>query len=204
MHSEFQNIIKKWTKNQSIEAKIITLFEKVRDIPYGNIGSRNPLDVYHQNMGTCSGKHALLKALYIELGIHVEDFIIMHSFNKLPIIYPDTIRELLDKTTIIDPHNFIKIRRDNKWISIDATWDTPLKKYGFPVNENWDGKLNMNISVTKEGEIYKTDTPIILKEKLLQNFSKKIQTDRKIFLEEFTKWLHFLRKKGCNLLGKTM
>ena len=195
MHSEIQNIIKKWTKNQSFETKIVTLFEKVRDIPYGNIGSRKPLDVYHQNMGTCSGKHALLKVLYSELGIPVKDFISMHSFNKLPITYPDIIKELLDKTTIIDPHNFIKIKIDNKWILIDATWDTSLKKYGFPVNENWNGKSNMNISVIKEGEIYKTDTPIILKEELLHNFSEKLQTDRKIFLKEFTKWLIVLRKK---------
>lgn len=195
MHSEFQNIIKKWTKNQSIEAKIITIFEKVRDIPYGSIGSRNPLEVYHKNMGTCSGKHALLKVLYLELGIPVKDFIIMHSFNKLPITYPDIIKELLDKTTIIDPHNFIKIKRDNKWISVDATWDLSLKKYGFCVNENWDGKSNMNISVTKGGAIFETDMPIVLKKELLHNFSKKSQIDRKLFLEELTKWFRLLRKK---------
>ncbi len=71
----------KRVKNQSFDAKIITLFEKVCDIPYGNIGSRNQLDVYKQNKGTYSLKHELLKALYKELEISVKDFIIMHPFK---------------------------------------------------------------------------------------------------------------------------
>jgi hypothetical protein len=26
-----------------------------------------------------------------------------------------------------------------RWVLVDATWDSPLKKAGFPVNEHWDG-----------------------------------------------------------------
>jgi len=196
MHSEFQNIIKKWTANQSIEVKIITLFEKVRDIPYGDIGSRKPLDVYSQNKGTCSGKHELLKALYKTLGISVKDFIIIHNFKKLPVNYPINIQQILEKTTIIDPHNFIKIKINNKWYIVDVTWDKALKKHGFPVNENWDGKSNMKISVTKGGEIYETEKPIVLKEKLLKNMSEEFQKERKIFLEKLTIWLDILRRKN--------
>ncbi len=189
MHAEYQHIIKKWTKNQSLEAKIITLFEKVRDIPYGDIGSRNPLDVYKQNRGTCSGKHELLKALYKELGIPVKDFIIMHRFKELPILFPINIQKILNTTDIIDPHNFIKIEIDGKWITVDVTWDKNLKKLGFPINENWDGKTNLNISVVPEGKIYEAENPIELKQKLISKQAKIAQKERKLFLKAVTEWL---------------
>jgi len=199
MHSEYQNIIKKWTNNQSFEEKIITLFEKVRDIPYGDIGSRNPLDVYTQNKGTCSGKHELLKGLYKELGIPVKDFIIMHKFKELPITYPTNIQEVLDATDIIDPHNFIKIEVDGKWVTVDVTWDKNLKKLDFPINENWDGKTNMNVSVAQGGEIYETENSIKLKEELLTKLLKVQQKERKVFLEKFTQYLDNVRDNNSDV-----
>jgi len=193
MQSEIQNIIEKWTKNQSFEAKIITLFEKVRDIPYGNIGSRNPIDVYHKNKGTCSGKHALLKALYKEIGVEVKDYIIMHKFNNLPIEFPQNLKNILNKSTIIDPHNFLKIKINNQWFTVDVTWDKSLKKLGFPINENWDGKSNLNILVAQGGEIYETKNPILFKKELLKKQTKQQLKDRKLFIQELTIWLDYYR-----------
>jgi len=193
MQSEIQSIIEKWTKNQSFEAKIITLFEKVRDIPYGNIGSRNPIDVYHKNKGTCSGKHALLKALYKEIGVEVKDYIIMHKFNNLPIEFPQNLKNILNKSTIIDPHNFLKIKINNQWFTVDVTWDKSLKKLGFPINENWDGKSNLNILVMLGGEIYETKNPILFKKELLKKQTKQQLKDRKLFIQELTIWLDYYR-----------
>jgi len=189
MHLEYQNIIKKWTKNQPLDVKIITLFEIIRDIPYGSIGSRNPLDVYHQNMGTCSGKHALLKALYVELGLEVKDFIVMHSFNNLPVKYPENIQKILSKNTILDPHNFIKIKINDEWLTIDVTWDKGLKKLGFPLNESWNGKSNLDILVAYEGEIIETDNPIDLKMELLKKLPTQDQKNREKFINKLTEWL---------------
>ncbi|MFK5958430.1 MAG: hypothetical protein QM495_06090 [Lutibacter sp.] len=189
MQVKYQHIIKKWTNNQSFDEKIITLFKKVRDIPYGTIGSRNPLDVYHQNMGTCSGKHALLKALYVELGLEVKDFIVMHNFNKLPIKYPKNIQKIILENRIIDPHNFIKIKRGNQWFTVDVTWDKGLKKLGFPMNENWDGKSNLAILVAYEGKIFETVDPIALKKEFLQKLPNKNQKERIVFIKKLTKWL---------------
>ena len=193
MQSEIQSIIEKWTKNQSFEAKIITLFEKVRDIPYGNIGSRNPIDVYHKNKGTCSGKHALLKTLYKEIGVEVKDYIIMHEFNNLPIEFPQNLKNILNKSIIIDPHNFLKIKINNQWFTIDVTWDKSLKKLGFPINENWDGKSNLNILVVQGGEIYETKNPILFKKELLKKQTKQQLKDRKLFIQELTIWLGYYR-----------
>lgn len=191
----YQHIIQKWTHNQPLDQKIVTIFKQVRDIPYGTIGSRNPLDVYHKNMGTCSGKHALLKALYTALGIEVKDFIVLHNFNNLPIKYPNYLKTQLTTTTILDPHNFIKIKVHNKWLLVDVTWDKPLKKLGFPINENWDGKSNLNILVSTEQEFYETDNAIYLKQKLLKNLTITAQKEREIFLKKFSEWLSCERRK---------
>lgn len=168
--------------------KIISIFEYVRDIPYGDIGSRNPDDILEKNMGTCSGKHALLKKLYSEAGIKCKDYIAMHKFIDLPIEYPKNLKEILSKNNIIDPHNFIKINVNNRWVTVDATWDMPLKKLGFPVNINWDGKSDMDICV-KAFRTNEVKDPNRYKEEELSKLDKKTQKNRKIFLKELSMWL---------------
>jgi len=189
MQQSYQHIIQKWTNHQSFNEKIITLFEKVRDIPYGTIDSRNPFEVFNKNMGTCSGKHALLKGLYIELGLEVKDFIVMHTFNNLAIEYPRNLKKLLAQSTVLDPHNFLKIKRNNEWITVDVTWDQPLKKLGFPMNENWDGNSNLNILVAAENEIFQTNDVVNFKRELLEDFTTSAQKEREIFLKLFSNWL---------------
>ncbi|NLP57242.1 hypothetical protein [Lutibacter sp. B1] len=196
MNLNLHQIIKEWTDNQSFDDKIITLFNKVRDIPYGDIGSRNPLDVIKNNKGTCSGKHELLKAIYKELGFEVKDFIIIHKFNDLPVRFPENIRAILDKNQIVDPHNFFKIKRNDNWFVVDVTWDSNLEKLGFPVNKNWDGVSDMNISVALGGEIYETVKPLELKRDLIAKLPTEVQKDRTLFLKELTKWLDFERTKA--------
>ncbi|MDV7186683.1 hypothetical protein R3X25_05265 [Lutibacter sp. TH_r2] len=189
MNTIYKNLVEKWTQNQSFEEKIVTLFEKVRDIPYGNIGSRNPLDILEQNRGTCSGKHFLLKELYKAIDVPVRDFIVMHSFNDMDINFPPEIKEFLTSDQIIDPHNYIQIKPFNKWITIDATWNLPLKKYNFPVNEFWNGKTSMPISVVVSTNIYETSEPENLKKQLIEKLSIKQQKSRKLFLNLLTNWL---------------
>ncbi len=188
-----EKIINKWANDLALNEKIIKLFEKVRDIPYGDIGSRNPKDVYENNKGTCSGKHELLKELYEELGIKVKGFIAIHKFNDLKIDFPPGIKEILDRTEIIDPHNFLKILVDGKWIIVDATWDKPLKKLGFVVNENWDGKSEMKTCVVPL-EIFESKNPIEWKKQRIQELPEQIQKDRKLFLKKLTEFLDKTRK----------
>lgn len=194
MNSEYQTIIDHWAKNKSFDVTVVTLFKKVRDIPYGDIGSRDPLEVYRQQKGTCSGKHALLKKLYITLGIPVKDGIIMHSFNKLPILFPENIQHVFSEHEIIDPHNFIQIKRNNTWLTLDVTWDIGLKKIGFPVNENWSGFENLELSVVKKGNVYETENVMELKQQLISKLPKDTQIARKLFLKLLTNWLTISRK----------
>jgi hypothetical protein len=187
-----KQIIKEWTDNLPQDKKIIKLFEKVRDIPYGDIGSRNSYDVYNNNKGTCSGKHELLKELYQELGLKTKDFIAMHKFNDLPVKFPIKIKKILNKAEIIDPHNFFKIYIDNKWVTIDVTWDSPLKKLGFPINENWDGKSDMKVSVIPI-KIYEVTDSIEAKKQEIAKLPESLQLIRKDFLKNMTEWLDTIR-----------
>ena len=187
-----QSIINEWAGGLPIEKQIIVLFEKVRDIPYGEIGSRDPEEVYRNNKGTCSGKHELLKELYQELGIKTKDFIAMHRFKDLKVNFPDSLKEILERSDIIDPHNFFKILVDGKWLTIDITWDKPLARVGFSVNENWDGKSDMEICVVPLN-IIETDNPIEFKKQEIAKLSEKAQEDRKLFLKELTKWANTIR-----------
>ncbi|MDD4937630.1 MAG: hypothetical protein PHX34_01210 [Candidatus Shapirobacteria bacterium] len=184
-----KQILNEWIPNDlSLDDKIIFLAEKVRDIPYGVVDSRDPYDVYKNNMGTCSGKHELLKELYHNLGIKTQDYIVMHRFKDFSVIYPPNLMTILNRSDIIDPHNFFKIYQNNKWVIVDITWDKPLKKLGFIFNENWDGKTDMSITV-KPIEIIQTDHPLQMKEEKLTLLSKSTQNDRKLFLKELSQWL---------------
>lgn len=67
-----KKIVQNYNLTGSLNEKTIKLFELVREIPYGSIGSRDPKDVFEKKRGTCSGKHALLKELFEDLGIEVK------------------------------------------------------------------------------------------------------------------------------------
>ncbi len=187
-----KEILNKLVGDTPLNEKIIKLSEIVRDIPYGDIGSRDPKDVYEKNKGTCSGKHELLKELYKELRIPVKDFIAMHKFNNPKIEYPPEIKKMLNQLEMLDPHNFFKILIDDKWICVDSTWDKPLKKFGFVVNEKWDGKSDMKLCVVPS-KIFETNDPIGFKKKKICELSRQAQLDRKHFLKKMTEWLDSVR-----------
>jgi len=164
------------------------LFERVRDIPYGSINSRDPNDVLEKNMGTCSGKHELLKQLLHETGVETKDFIASHNFRNLDVDYPKEIEELLQGDGIVDYHNFIKIKVDDEWLTVDATWDKPLAKKGFVVNENWDAKTNMKLCVSAK-EVFEVEDPLEFKKQKLGELDEQTRKKRKKFLKKLSAWV---------------
>jgi hypothetical protein len=189
----YKQILQKITESdQTLTEKVITLFERVRDIPYRYTGFRDPIEVYKNNMGTCSGKHLLLKGLYNSLGIEVKECLVMHSFNNLGAAYPDYIKKMFDKTEILDPHNFLKIRyplNKDQWLTVDATWDSGLINLGFPVNLNWNGLTSMPLAVVQGGKISESYDSIALKKHILNSFTGQQRALRIEFLKSLTFWL---------------
>ncbi len=200
-------IIKKWVEGLPFEQKIIKLFEKVRDIPFGKASSRDPKDVYEKNIGTCSGKNLLLRELYDEIGLQTKDMLTLHRFNDLvwfptdsyPLVQiPTEVKEILNKGPIYDFHNFIKILINGKWINVvDATFDKPLKKYGFIINENWNGKTDMIICIVGTTKIWDCGHQgLEMKSKMTALLPENIQRNRLLFLKKLTEWIAELRNKG--------
>jgi hypothetical protein len=193
LKEQAQAILDDWTKKLNKEQAIIKVFEKVRDIPYGVINSRDPFKVYSENKGTCSGKHFLLAALYRAMGLNVKDMISFHKYENLPrnVEYTKELQRLLQLSDgIPDYHNFIKIDINKKWLTIDATFEKDLRDY-FIVNE-WNGKDDMRLTVDPV-TIWEVKDPLEFKIKKLGELPLKKQNDRREFLSKFTSWLDVLK-----------
>ncbi len=200
-------ILKAWSiYDLSQDRQIIKIFKKVRDIQFGSIDSRNPMDVYKANKGTCSGKHFLLRDLYKGIGLKTKDMICMQRWKDLIwfptsrykiVNFSEKLKNILEKNEIIDFHNYIKILVDGKWIQLDVTIDKPLKKLGFFTTESWDGKSNMPLCFCGSHKIWDCgDDGLEKKKKLVEQLSEHIKTARHQFLQSMTKWIDNLRESG--------
>jgi hypothetical protein len=189
-----------------LDQQIIKIFEKVRDIPFGNIGSRDPKDVYEKNKGTCSGKNFLLRELYKEIGLKTKDVICLQRWKDLIwfpddtyglVDLPDDLKQMLEQNEIVDFHNYVKIFVGSKWIALDATIDLPLKKFGFYTTEHWNGKSDMPLCFVGSHKIWDCgDNGPKKKAELIGKLSKDIQEARHQFLVSLTEWIDNLRERG--------
>ena len=204
---ERTKILKTWSIHElSQDSQIIHIFEKVRDIPFGNIGSRNPLDVYKANKGTCSGKHFLLRELYKGIGLETKDMICMQRWKDLIwfptsrykiVNFSDKLKNMLKQKEIIDFHNYVKILVKGKWIQLDATIDKPLAKLGFLTTENWDGKSDIPLCFCGSLKVWDCgDNGLERKNELIQQLPEHMRTSRIQFLQLMTKWIEIFRESG--------
>lgn len=173
--------------------KAVTFY--VRDIPYGSIGSRSSVDVLNQNMGTCSGKHFLLKEIYEYLGYKVKDGIAYHNFNDLKVQLSDELMDILHQGIIPDPHNFLKVEFGGEWLDIDVTWDIALGELGFETNQDWDGKSNMRLCVVAKS-VETVEDGLKVKEEFVEKLDQESKERRKLFIEILGVYLAEYREKS--------
>jgi transglutaminase-like putative cysteine protease len=196
--NEISRLLSSWTSGLNDREAVRTVFERVRDIPYGTIGSRDPLQVVKKRRGTCSGKHLLLANLYRLMDIDVHDMIALHYYAELPrrVEYPAELAELVTRGGgVPDYHNFITAYLDDRWVTLDATFDYALRDY-VVVNE-WDGHADTELSVRAQ-EIWEEKYPLTFKERKLAEFPQDIREQRVGFLERFSEWLQELRTGNNN------
>jgi hypothetical protein len=172
-----------WTKGCEPVAARIALFEHVRDIPYQFAASRDPVEVLKTRRGSASGKHYLLGELFRHLGLKVRHMLCTHRFNESPLPFPDDMQEMLRKNEIVDVHDYLQIYVDDQWIDIDVTWEAGLHDFGFPVNEEWDGKSSMLLTVIPDEHIKVEGDPAKAKEDQLAKLTHRQRQLRKQFLE---------------------
>jgi hypothetical protein len=194
----YEKLLKKWCPRPSSDGALTCLFKNVRDIPYGSTGERNPENIVNENLGSCSGKHLLLSNLFNLLGYENKVITCLHYFNDaLPSsnAYPERFQEILQNFRVIDFHHFIRLKKNDKWLSVDATWDAPLINFGFPVNYDWKGDADTIIAVQPVTFFPETGDLIGLKKKLVAEMTHEDREIRAEFLRLLTNWLKEARSK---------
>ncbi len=168
-------------KDKDLESTIISTFKTIRDIPFEtNLANQDfnkqLLSIMKEKRSSCSGKHYFLGLICEILEIKVEYLTYQFYWHKLSIKYPASIKKLAKKMPLTY-HLAIRIHIDGSKFLLDATWDPPLKKAGFPINEIEDKLKNSQLAVES------TEKPII-HESALERYhyleSRKINSNIKV------------------------
>ena len=147
----------KTIKSKAIERGILTpndeidlemAFTLVRDMPYTRASSRDPETIIHEWLGTCSGKHYLLKDLFAELGYSSRLIACTTTVHIDPKESKGKLRKLLQQSNgeFVDVHNYLILELPEKEMIVDATWPISTKGMGTVVNERFVLGENQNIA----------------------------------------------------------
>jgi hypothetical protein len=137
---------REWTADLDGTDAIISIFERIRDIPYSlTVPMTDPDTAPEQILllgkGYCGPKHYLLAEMYSRLGYEVVYTTFPFLWNDPDLSYPPGLRQLATGLPLAH-HLACRVRIDDRWVLVDATWDPPLACAGFPVNEHWDGRAD--------------------------------------------------------------
>lgn len=122
----------------------ISVFTHIRDIPYYLVPQvADPFEwaasVLETGMASCSPKHYLLGTLFVRLGVQAKYVTYAFKWDKQALRYPPDLEKLAQGVPS-GYHVACKAYIENKWVLVDATWDSALSgRQDFPVNTDWDG-----------------------------------------------------------------
>lgn len=190
--------LEEWVEIEDpIEARI-SIFERIRDIPYAvipeTLDSEKGLEVMLRlNRGSCQPKHLLLGEMLERLGISMFYVVYQFRWDELEIDYPKHLKELSRKMPI-SHHLACRARIDDELVLVDATCDLPLERIGIPVSKAWDGlgSLALPIHPLGEEEIYHSSERTLIAPR---SFSG-IETE---FYMSLNKWLEEVRENPAVL-----
>jgi len=142
---------REWTYGLDARDARIAIFQHIRDIPYSlavpmTDPGTAPEQILSLGKGYCGPKHYLLADMYRKLGYEVVFATFPFLWNDPDIRYPEELRSLASVLPVAH-HLACRVRIDDRWVLVDATWDRPLKRAGFPVNEHWDGRADTRCAV---------------------------------------------------------
>jgi hypothetical protein len=146
MQSRVSRALGEWTHGLDARQSLIAVFTHIRDIPYSLVVPMNNLETAPEQIlalkkGYCGPKHYLLAEMYRRLGYEVVFTTFPFLWNDPDLQYPPELRKLAT-TLPVAYHLACRVRVNDRWVLVDATWDRPLKRAGFPVNEQWDGQAD--------------------------------------------------------------
>jgi hypothetical protein len=168
------------------------VYHAVRRIPYGSTGERDPVKVIANNLGSCSGKHVLLRDLLREVGWEAEIITMFTYFNRgIPShpAMPVDLRAMIEGEDVCDFHHYVRVRLREGWRKLDATWHDALIPYGFPVNLNWSGESDTVLAATPIREYPAVEDLVARKEQLLTQLTAEQREFRAKFFTRLTEWM---------------
>lgn len=169
-----------------------TIYHAVRNIPYGSVGERDPVKIIANNLGSCSGKHILLRDLLRETGREAQVMTIFTYFNRgVPShpSMPESLRALIDGSDVCDFHHYVRARAEHIWVKLDATWHDALIPYGFPVNRDWKGQGDTRLAATPIREYEPVENLAAWKIELLQQLTPEQRELRTHFFRQLADWM---------------
>lgn len=190
----YRNFLKSHVKGSDVD--LPGVYHAVRNIPYGSTGERDPARIIANNLGSCSGKHILLRDLLRETGREAEVVTIFAHFNRgIPShpAMPQDLRSMIEGEDISDYHQYVRAREGSRWIKLDATWHDRLIPYDFPVNHDWAGADDTVLAAAPIREYAAVEDVAAWKADLLAELAPEQRDARIRFFRRLTEWMMSLR-----------
>ena len=108
--------------------------------------------------GTYAPKHALLARAYAAVGRETRFVYVSFRFDDMPGDFPPDLR-VLAHDGVLRAHAALLLRRGDAWLDVDATFDRPLARAAFMVNDLWDGRSSMPLVVRSMARVESTLGP---------------------------------------------
>ena len=135
---------REWTAGLEGRDALVSVFEHIRDIPYSlAVPMMDPETAMEQMLrlgkGSCGPKHYLMAEMFHRLGFDTVYATFAFLWDDPDLRYPPELRRLAHGLPVAH-HLACRGRIGTSWVLVDATWDLPLARGGFPVNRHWDGR----------------------------------------------------------------
>ncbi len=191
-----------WTQGKnSIEARV-SIFQKIRDIPYAVIpelvSAERYTEILKLNKGSCTPKHFLLGNMFQRLGLMVlyavypyrwgegwDDINMQLDFGPGQ-DYLARLRKMAEEMPL-SHHLACRVDIDGELVLVDATLDLALGRIGMPVNQAWDGMSDTLLPMNPcgEEELYHPSEAYLMQ----AEYNEK----QLAFYREFNSWLEKVR-----------
>ncbi|OGX29654.1 MAG: hypothetical protein A3F87_01650 [Omnitrophica WOR_2 bacterium RIFCSPLOWO2_12_FULL_51_24] len=189
-----------WTRDLAPKEARIAIFEHVRDIPYAIIPklrdpAAGPPGLIEGNNGSCQPKHYLIAQLFAKLNIPTRLVTYVFRWGDSEIKYPADLKNIISRLPV-SYHLACKADINGNWALVDATWDLPLKKVGFPVNEKWDGERETINAVNPIKEIIheSAEERVQFEKERHGRYTGAEKTAYTEFIDKLNSWLETVRR----------
>ncbi len=193
----------RWTRGKGPLKSRVSIFEHIRDMPYTAIpdlvnAENGPTGLIEGGRGSCTPKAYLLGLMFELMGFDVEYLTHQFEWKESGIEFPPEVGSLAERQPL-EYHQNCRVNIDGRWVMVDATWDPPLARVGFPVNQSWDGFSDTRKAVISLGEVAH-DSPESTDDYLRvlkAEYSNEEQEAIAQFIEVLNPWLESVRRESA-------